>query len=140
MPLPPNTLTGGLSRWCKYLVVCDVVLVIIIIITKQRTVTILRHNNKLTGRMCLLGFRQVYALCTLSFLLSSIRLLVFFIQQNHTEALIFHINTFSIIDATKLFKALRLHYCKEVPVLHDRSQGHTHSLFYVLSIYRSRPQ
>ena len=59
--------------------------------TKQRMVTILRHNNKLTGGMCLLGFRRV---CALSFLLSSIRLLFFFIQQNHTEALIFHINTF----------------------------------------------
>ena len=63
--------------------------------TKQRTVTILRYNNKLTGGICLLGFRRVYALCTLSFLLSSIRLLVFFfIQRNHIEALIFHINTF----------------------------------------------
>ena len=62
--------------------------------TKQRTVTILHHNNKLTGGMCLLGFRGVCALCALSFLLSSIRLLVFFIQRNHTEVLIFHINTF----------------------------------------------
>ena len=63
--------------------------------TKQCTVTILRHNNRLTSEMCLLGFRQVYALCTLSFLLSSIRLVVFFFKhQNHTEALIFHINTF----------------------------------------------
>ena len=63
--------------------------------TKQRTVTSLRHNNKLTGGMYLLGFRRVCTLCTLSFLLSSIRLLVFFfIQQNHTEELIFHINTF----------------------------------------------
>ena len=94
--------------------------------TKQRTVTILRHNNKLTGGMCLLGFQRVYTLCALSFLLSSIRLLVFsfifnqaaclffylqsgclsfllssirllvffFIQRNHTETLIFHINTF----------------------------------------------
>ena len=34
-----------------------------------------------------------YALCALSFLLSSIRLLVFFIQRNHIEVLIFHINT-----------------------------------------------
>ena len=62
--------------------------------TKQRTVTIFRHNNKLTSGMCLLGFRQVYALCALSFLLSSIRLLVFFMQRNHNEALIFHISTF----------------------------------------------
>ena len=42
--------------------------------TEQCTVTILRHSNKLTGGMCLLGFREV---CALSFLLSSIRLLVF---------------------------------------------------------------
>ena len=62
--------------------------------TKQRTVTILPHNNKLTSGMCLLGFRQVCALCALSFLLSSIRLLVFFVQRNHIEALIFRINTF----------------------------------------------
>ena len=63
--------------------------------TKQRTVTTLRYNNKLTGGMCLLGFRRVYTLCALSFLLSSIRLLVFFfIQLNHIETLIFHINTF----------------------------------------------
>ena len=54
--------------------------------TKQRMVTILHYNNKLTGGMCLLGFRRVYALCALSFLLSSIRLLVFFIQRNHIEA------------------------------------------------------
>ena len=45
----------------------------------------------------------------------------------------------SIIDAKKLFKVLRLHYCTEVPVLHDRSQDHAHSLFYILSIYQSRP-
>ena len=32
MHSPPNSLTGGLSRWCMYLVVCDAVLVIIIII------------------------------------------------------------------------------------------------------------
>ena len=62
--------------------------------TKQRTATILRHNNKLTSGMCLLGFRRVCALCALSFLLSSIRLLVFFIQRNHIEALIFRIHTF----------------------------------------------
>ena len=49
--------------------------------TKQRTVTILRHNNKLTSGMCLLGFQQVYALCALSFLLSSVRLLVFFTNE-----------------------------------------------------------
>ena len=60
---------------------------------KQHMVTILRHNNKLTGRMCILGFSRVCTLCTLSFLLSLIRLLVF-IQRNHTEVLIFHINTF----------------------------------------------
>ena len=36
--------------------------------TKQRTVTILCRNNKLTGGMCLLGFRRVYALYALSFL------------------------------------------------------------------------
>ena len=36
--------------------------------TKQRTVTILRYNNKLTGAMCLLGFRRVCALCALSFI------------------------------------------------------------------------
>ena len=62
--------------------------------TKQCVATILRHNNKLTNGMCLLGFRRVCALCALSFLLSSIRLLVFFIQRNHIEALIFCINTF----------------------------------------------
>ena len=63
--------------------------------TKQHTATILRHNNKLTSGMCLLGFRRVCALCAVSFLLSSIRLLVFFfIQRNHIEALIFRINTF----------------------------------------------
>ena len=62
--------------------------------TKQHTATILRHNNKLTSGMCLLGFRRVCSLCALSFLLSSIRLLVFFIQRNHIEALIFRINTF----------------------------------------------
>ena len=104
---------------------------------KQHMVTILHHNSKITGGMCLLGFRQVYALCSLSFLLSSIRLLVFFfIQQNHIEALI-SISTLSlssIIDATKLFKVLRVRYCMEVPVLHDRSQDHAHYLFYV---YRS---
>ena len=61
---------------------------------KQCMVTILRHNNKLTGGMCLLEFQRVCALCALSFLLSSIRLLVFFIQRNHIETLIFHINTF----------------------------------------------
>ena len=49
--------------------------------TKQRTATILRHNNKLTSGMCFLGFRRVCALCALSFLLSSIRLLVFFFIQ-----------------------------------------------------------
>ena len=32
MHSPPNSLTGGLSRWCMYLVICDAVLVIIIII------------------------------------------------------------------------------------------------------------
>ena len=64
--------------------------------TKQCTGTILHHNNKLTDGMCLLGFRRVCALCALSFLLSSIRLLAFFIQRNHIEALIFHINTFFI--------------------------------------------
>ena len=26
MHSPPNSLTGGLSRWCMYLVVCDAVL------------------------------------------------------------------------------------------------------------------
>ena len=62
---------------------------------KQRTVTILRHNNKLTSGMCFLGFRRVYALCVSSFLLSSIRLVViFFKHRNHTGALIFRINTF----------------------------------------------
>ena len=104
----------------------------------------LRHNNNITSGMCLLGFRRVYALCALTFLLSSVRLLVFFfIQRNHIEVLIFHINTFFKQHNrrhTKLFKALRLHsYCTEVPVLHDRSQHHPHSLFYVLSIYQSRP-
>ena len=49
--------------------------------TKQRMVTILRYNNKLTGGMCPLGFRRVYDLCALSFLLSSIRLLLFFFIQ-----------------------------------------------------------
>ena len=62
---------------------------------KQRTATILRHSNKLTSGMCLLGFRRVCALCALSFLLSSIGLLVFFfIHRNHIEALIFRISTF----------------------------------------------
>ena len=61
---------------------------------KQRTVTILCHNNKLTGRMCLLGFQRVCTLCTSSFLLSSTRLLVFFIKQNHIKVLIFYIITF----------------------------------------------
>ena len=75
--------------------------------TKQRTVTILRHNNKLTGGMCLLGFWWVYALCTLSFLLSSIRLLVFFfIQRNHIKALIFHINTFFIKQHNRRHKII----------------------------------
>ena len=65
--------------------------------TKQHTVTILCHNNKLTGGMCLLGFQRMYALCALPFLLSSIRLLVLiFIQRNHIKVLIFHINTFFI--------------------------------------------
>ena len=60
--------------------------------TKQRTPPFYATTlNKLTGGMCPLGFRRV---CALSFLLSSIRLLVFFIQRNHIEALIFHINTF----------------------------------------------
>ena len=96
--------------------------------TKQRMGTILCHNSKLTGGMCLLGFRRVCTLCALSFLLSSIKLLVFFvIQRNHTKALIFHINTFFKQHNRhhKLFKALKLHYCTapdctEVPVLHDR--------------------
>ena len=55
--------------------------------TKQHTVTILCHNNKLTGEMYLLGFQRVYALCALFFLLSSIRLVVFK-HRNHTEELI----------------------------------------------------
>ena len=63
--------------------------------TKQCTATILCNTSKLTSGMCLLGFRRVCALCALSFLLSSIRLLVFFfIQRNHIEAFIFRINTF----------------------------------------------
>ena len=106
---------------------------------KQCTVTIL-HYNKFTGGMCLLGFRRVYVLCALSFLLSSIRLFVFFfIQRNHIEVLIFHINTFfkQHNRCHKLFKAFRLRYCTEVPVLHNRSQDHAHSLFYV---YQSRPR
>ena len=62
---------------------------------KQRTATISCHNNKLTSGICLMGFRRVCALHALSFLLLSIKLLVFFfIQRNHIEALIFHINTF----------------------------------------------
>ena len=62
---------------------------------KQCMVTILSHNNTLTGGMCLLGFRWVYSLCALSFILSSIRLVVFFFKyRNHTETLIFRINTF----------------------------------------------
>ena len=36
--------------------------------TKQRTATILCHNNKLTSGMCLLGFQRVCALCALSFI------------------------------------------------------------------------
>ena len=73
---------------------------------------------------------------------ASIRLLVFFIQRNHIEVLI-SVSTLSlssIIHATKLFKALRIRYCMEVPVLdsyrylHNRSQDHVHSLFYALLI------
>ena len=49
--------------------------------TKQHTFIILHHNNKLTSGVCLLGFQRVYALCTLSFLLSLIRLVVFFFKH-----------------------------------------------------------
>ena len=51
----------------------------------------------------------------------------------------------SIIDATNLFKVLRLCYCTEVPVLESYTTciftvGHKITpIFYVLSIYRLRP-
>ena len=62
---------------------------------KQRTANISRHKNKLTGGICLLGFQWVCYLWALSFLLSSIRLLLFlFMQWNHIEVLIFHSSTF----------------------------------------------
>jgi len=47
---------------------------------KQHMATILRHKNKLTGGMCLLGFLQLCSLCALPFLSSSIRLCFFFNQ------------------------------------------------------------
>ena len=58
--------------------------------TKHCTAAILQHNNKLTSEMCLLG---EWDLCTL-FLLSSIKLFFFFMQQkNHTNVLIISINS-----------------------------------------------
>ena len=59
---------------------------------KQRMATMLRHKNKLTGGMCLLGFQRACSLCTLPFFLSSIR--PFFKQQNHINLLISLINSF----------------------------------------------
>ena len=61
---------------------------------KHRRVAILRHNNKLTSEMCLLGFQRVWGLCASLLLLSSIRLFFFFMQRNHIDVLIFPINTF----------------------------------------------
>jgi len=62
--------------------------------TKQLTVTILQHKNKLTCEMCLLGFLRVCYLCTLPFLLPPITLFVFFKQWNRINVLISPINTF----------------------------------------------
>ena len=109
---------------------------------KQRTVTILRHNNKLTGGMCLLVFQWVLSV-------RPVRLVLSFIFNQAACLLLHPTKPYRGVNfpyqhfhnrATKLFKALRLRYCTEVPVLHDRSQHHAHSLFYVLSIYRLRPQ
>jgi len=58
---------------------------------KQRMATILHHNNKLTSEMCLLGFQQVWGLCTLLFLYLPLGSLM---QQNYINVLIFPINTF----------------------------------------------
>ena len=56
-----------------------------------------------------------------------------YLSSSSNETISRRVSTLSltsiIIDTTKLFKALRLHYCTEVPVLHDRSQDHAHSLF-----------
>ena len=56
--------------------------------TKQCTATILHHNNQLTGGMCLLGFQQVCALCSLSLISFYLDLALwenpyFGIQQNN---------------------------------------------------------
>ena len=66
--------------------------------------------------MCLLGFRRVCALCALSFLLSSIRLLASSSLNETISRHQFSVSALSLsskIDATRLFKALRLRYCTE---------------------------
>ena len=70
--------------------------------TKYHTAASLQHNNKLISEMCLLGFRQVWGLCTSSFLLSSIRLFFFFMQQNHSDVLIFQLKlSLNIVSSLK---------------------------------------
>jgi len=92
--------------------------------TKHRTAEILRHNNKLTSEICLLGFWWVWGLCTSLFLLSSIRLFFFFMQRNHIDVLIFPINTFleqriySVDATTSILK--HLCYCRGIGQLQVR--------------------
>ena len=91
--------------------------------------------------MCLLGFQRVCALCALSFLLSSIRLLVFFfIQRNHIEALIFRINTFFKQHTVQRNNLTVGNFEAGTRLLHDRSQDHAHSSSYALSIYQLKPR
>jgi len=47
-----------------------------------------------------LGFQQVYFLCALYFLLSSTRLFLFFMQQNHIEVFI-SVSTLSLSSVIK---------------------------------------
>ena len=64
---------------------------------KHHTAANLRHNNKLTSEMCLLGYQRVWGLCAPLFFSSSIRLFFFFffMQRNHINLLIFQSTVFS---------------------------------------------
>ena len=66
---------------------------------------------------CLLGFRRVWGLFALLFILSSIRLFLFFMQQNHINVLIFPINIYFpravyLDTTTSILKCLR--YSREI--------------------------